>query len=289
MKYVHFEASGILAGLAAMLEPFGIDVEDHQIALDMEAPWLIIREDGCFRAGQGLYTPRWMNLCLHPRGLHLHETRLPKEDVPAFLRSHHPAMLTVQVTPAAKHPAVFTQYADGRYAFANVKTENSPEPDVLSLTRPMLLRRLDDEVHVLTLESRPPEEAALLPLLIQSLHTLTDYERELLSACTRTVTRDEFRALHTPLMRALMVDMLPMAQLANQPVLHEELRYLHHDYRHVFTRNSPPEVTLWERLPRSSIRICISWMRENIVDRLYAHGATDEQVEALLADVKHRR
>ena len=286
MKYIHFEASGMLAGLAAMLECFGFDTEDEQVALGMDAPWLFLREDGNFIAGQGLYTPRWLNLYLLPSGFRLMETCLPKEDVPAFLRMHHPAMLPVNIDHRIHHPVVCTAYENSRYIFSNVKTEFSPEPDQLTLSRPMLLRRLKDQVSVLTLERCQPEAVDLVPLLAASLETLADYERDIMNACAQTVTRKELNALRTPMLRGLMVDMLPMALLLRQTTFYHELRQLNHDYRHIFTRNSPETVELRERLPRSSIRNCLAWMRENIVDRLYEHGLTDEQVESILAQVQ---
>lgn len=286
MKHIHFDSSGMLAGLATMLECCGHDTEDYQIALHMHAPWLFLKEGNQFIAGQGLYTPRWMNLYLHPLGFHLVESTLPKDEIPAFLRQHQPTMLSLCVDRGVCHPVVCTAYENGRYSFLNVKKVSSYEPDHLSLSRPMLLRRLDDTVCVLTLEKCPPETVDFVPLLVQSLHTLREYEHAIMEACTRTITREDLNQLHTPLLRALLVDMLPMALLLRQLALHDELRLLNHDYRHIFTRNSPPTVDLWERLPRSAIRRCISWLMENVVDQLYDHGLTDEQVEAISADVK---
>lgn len=282
MKYVHFEASGMLAGLATMLEYCGCDTEDYQIAFGMNAPWLFLRDNDHFIAGQGLYTPRWMNLYLQSLGFRLLATTLPKEEVPAFLRLHHPAMLRLSFDHGNCHPAVCTAYESSRYHFANVKAQASPEADALSLSRSMLLRRLDATVNILALESRPAESADFIPLLVQSLHTLTAYEHAILEACTRTVTREDLNALRTPLLRALLVDMLPMALLLQEPVLYEELRLLNHDYRHIFTQNTPATVELWDRLPRNSIRECLAWLRENIVDRLYDLGLTDEEVDEAL-------
>ncbi len=286
MKYIHFETSGMLAGLAAMLERCDHNTEDYWIALGMDAPWLFLKEGDQFIAGQGLYTPRWMNLYLRPLGFRLVKTTLPKDVVPAFLRQHQPAMLVLSIDRGICHPVVCTGYENSRYSFINVKTEDSHEPDQLSLSRPMLLRRLDDHVSMLTLEKCPPETVDFTPLLAASLQALTVYERTLMKVCTQPITRAELHELRTPLLRSLMVDMLPMAQLLHQETFYEELRMLNHDYRHIFTRNTPETVELRDRLPRSSIRQCLAWMRENIVDRLHDHGLTDEQVDEVLAQVE---
>lgn len=288
MKYIHFEASDMLAGVANMLECCGHHSEDYQIALGMDAPWLFLKKDGCFLAGQGLYKPEWLNLYLLPKGFCLTQILLPKDEIPAFLRSHPPAMLTMYMDRGSCHPVVYTRYENMRYLFTNIKAANSPEPDQLSLSRTMLLRRLDDEVPVLTLEKCQAQPTDFIPLLVQSLHTLLDYESAIMEACSRTITREDMASLRTPLLRALLVDMPPMALLLRQPVLYEELRLLHHDYRHVFTRNSPQTVDLWEHLSRSSIRKCISWLMENIKDRLYDHGLTDDQVAEIFSQVDHK-
>lgn len=208
------------------------------------------------------------------------EITLPKTQVAAFLRHHHPAMLRIAVERDQVHPVIFTGYEGGRYLFDNIRSEHTPEPERLSLSAQMLARRLEEQVTVFTLEKCTPEPVDFLPLLLTSLQNLDDYEDTLMAACARTVTRQEFNDLRMPLLRALMVDAGPMARLLNQPALAEELHLLHHDYRHVFTRLSPPSLLLSDRLPRSSIRKCIGWMRENIIDRMYDHGATDALVES---------
>ena len=289
MKYIHFDSAGTLAGLAAMLECFGHDIEDRQIAFGMEAPWLFLKNDCQFVAGQGLYKPRWLNLYLLPRGFRLCESLIPKENVPLFLQQHCPSMLKIRIDRNICHPVVCTGYAKSRYQITNVKTADSHEPDHLSLSQPMLLRRIEDNVRILTLEQCSPEAVDFTPLLVQSLQTLAEYEHALLETCTRAISREDFNALRSPLLRALFVDMLPMIKLLNQPILLEELRLLNHDYRHTFTRNSPETVNLWEHLPRTSIRKCIKWLMENVEDRLYEHGMTDEQAAALRKHIEYRR
>ena len=288
MKYIHFDSAGTLAGLATMLEYFGHDVEDHQIAFGMNAPWLFLKEDGQFIAGQSLYKPRWLNLYLLPRGFRLAESVIPKEQIPFFLRHNWPTMLKISIDRDICHPVVCTGYENNRYQIANVKTADSHEPDHLSLSKPMLLRRLEDNVRILTLEQYSPESVNFTPFLLQSLQTLAEYEHVLLGTCTRVISREDFNALRSPLLRALFVDVLPMANLLNQPILFEELRLLHHDYRHTFTRNSPETVNLWEHLPRTSIRKCIGWLMENVMDRLYDHGMTDQQATAMCKRIEHR-
>ena len=289
MKYIHFQSSGMLAALAAALESCNFNTEDYQIALGMNAPWLFLNKGDCFVAGQGLYTAEYMNYYLLPNGYHLEVDALTKETIPAYLRLHKPVILPLHLDSSTRHPVVFTGYQDGRYSFTNVITDCSAEPAQLSLSRQMLARRLDEKCNVLTLKQCTPFEPDPIPLLLQSFHALQDYEAVIMNICRQTITRTDLKAMHKSIFKPFFVDLLPMAQLLQEPVLCEELRLLNHDYRHIFTINSPEQVALYERLPRSSIRKCIAWMKENIVDRIYMQGLTDEEVEALLAHVEHNR
>lgn len=282
MKYVTFPAAGTLAGVAAMLECLGYDTDDRAIALGMNAPWLFVKEGERYLAGSSLYQPRWLDLYLMPMGFHMTEIALPKENVPAYLRACKTAMLPMNITKDIKHPVVFTEYADGRYAFTNIKRENSDEPDAFSLTTAMLKRRVADHATIYSLKECPASRVDFIPLLFESLDHLASYQADVLEALKQTVTREKLHLLSKRIFHALMQDLLPMAELANDAELAYELCLLNHDYRHIFTRNSPATVTLDEKLPRSSICQCITWLREDIIDQLYAHGVSDQEVEAYL-------
>lgn len=287
MKYITFPAAGKLTALAIMLECFGHDTDDQTIALHMRAPWLFVKEDDRYLAGSSLYQPRWLDLYLTPHGFHMTEISLPKDHVPAFLRSVRTAMLPLKVTQDQTHPVVFTGSQGGRYLFCNVKQQASSEPDNISLTTAMLKRRLTEIVSVSSLEECQPATVDFVPLLLESINNLTHYQHDVLQALKKTVTRDEFQMLSKQLFRALMQDALPMAQLGEDFDLTNELLLLNHDYRHVFTRNSPCSVTLVEKIPRGSVRKCVSWLREDIIDQLYLHGLSDDAVEKHLCHLTY--
>lgn len=282
MKCITFPGSAKLAGVAAMLERLGFDTDDRSITLGMRAPWLFLYDQGRFMAGASLCQPRWVNLYLTPLGFRMTEKLLNKTEIPAYLRSCETAMLSLTVMKNVHHPVVYTGYADGRYRFENLKPENSNEPDSLSLTVGMLGRRLADQSAVLTVEKCPPAEADIVPLLVESLKALAKYQAEMLETLDAVVTRKEFLTLSKTHLKALLQDMLPMAELIDDAVLTEELCLLNHDYRHVFSLHGPDTIRLGDRLPRSAICRCISWMRENIIDQLYEQGLTDPEVEHLL-------
>lgn len=279
MKPITFTGGGMLAGLANMLELLGYDVEDREIAIGMQAPYLIVHDHEGYKAGSSLYCPQWMNLYLHPRGFHLEEVCVAKEEAAAYLRAHAPAMLNMKINKYVTHPVVFSEYGQGRYCFVNIKSRTSAEPDIISVTAASLKSRLEENLIVYTLTRCESQPTDFLPLLTASLDNLEEYLTDLLAARQRMMTKAEFTALHEPLFRPLMRDLQPMMALIGDDILAEELRLLNHDYRHVFTLQSPEYTALYEHLPKGSMIQCITWLRENILDRLYDLGASDAVLE----------
>ena len=93
MKYMTFNASCSYAGLANLLDWYGVDVEDRVIALKMELPYLFAREGRRYLSGPMLQGAEWFDLYLHPIGFTFIERRLEREEVCSFLKDHPPACL----------------------------------------------------------------------------------------------------------------------------------------------------------------------------------------------------
>ena len=289
MKYVSFPSAVMLAGVAQLLSKAGIDTDDLQITLDMEAPYLLLYDEGTYRTGAGLFTCKWINqLYLLPKGFRLVETRLPQGAVPAFLRTHTSVLLHLEVANNLRHMVVFDAYRQGRYEFINLKSETSREPDHLSLSMPMLKRRLKETVILLTLEPCSPEPSNIPSLLLQTMDTIKHYYADLLKHRELTVTREELQELHKPLFRALMQDMLPMAALIGDASLLAELEELRHDYTHIFYKENMIQAALYDFLPRGSIARCLIWMRENVMDRYYTYVPEAPMFEVSKEEEKNR-
>lgn len=278
MKHITFAGSGMLAALAAMLELMGHDATDESIALGMNAPYLFLRTEDGYKAGSALYRPQWLNLYLHPLGFHMKSEILPAKDVSAYLRANRPALLRVRIKPNIVHPIVFSKYEGNRYHFINVKALHSSEPDDFSFTAASLKGRLEEQATVYTLGICSPEPSDFCPLLRDSLTTLDAYQADVLAARQRELTLSEFNEMRTPLFRALMQDLLPLIAMTNDVLLADALRKLNHYYRHVFTNRNQETVCLNERLPKTLILQCITWLKEDILDRLYELGEMEDDV-----------
>ncbi len=279
MKLVTIRNSRMLAGVASMLECLGYDTEDRTIALGMEAPYLFIRREDGFIAGTALFRPQWINLYLHSIGFHLEQTKLPKEEVPAFLRQCPTAMLPMQNSKNDSHlqPAVFTGLNRGRFCFGTLSPHNA---HLYSFTAAQLLPRLAASSTVYTLKAVPPEQADFIPYLGESLQNLDVFWSDFQKLLNTTVTRCEYEALQRSHLRALMHDLLPAASLTKDAELIEELKIALYFYEGIFQEQSPERILLRNQLPAFFIQNCVNWLKEDIIDRLYELGASDELVDS---------
>ena len=283
MERPAFPSHTMLRALVELLRLNGHATTEAAIARGMEAHRLFLHSGGRYLTGASFYRPEWLNLYLHPQGFHLAEHALPKAETGVFFRSHAPCMLRLMVAPNVQRVIVYTGHAAGKYQFAVCPRPDEAAPPTMALSTDGLLRRLPDTATIYTLEQCTPAPVDFLPLMAESLRTLRAYKRELLRTCERVVTREDMAELHPRLFRALLVDGLPMAALAGDEQLLAELEALHHDYRHLFIAGEQAN-RISDRVPVSRLRAVLGWLQENLVDRMYELGASDDEVDAALED-----
>jgi hypothetical protein len=213
MKYMTFNASCSYAGLANLLDWYGVDVEDRVIALKIELPYLFAREGRRYLSGPMLQGAEWFDLYLHPIGFTFIERRLERAEVCSFLKDHPPAMLGLHVTPESKHAVVYTGGGGGEYCFINNKRQDSTEPETLRLTESALLSRLDKTVVVGMLENIEPLPSALHDRLAGSPGVLLALQSEINDFCTQQQTPAAQAAALNDLFRPLLLDGVTMLEL----------------------------------------------------------------------------
>ena len=281
MNHPSYTTAGMLSALAALLNRLGHPAAEADIPSAMEAPYLLAYEDGAYLAGASLYQPKWLNLYLQPLGFRLTEEPLPAAELPGRLRELDAAILPLCLPKGKYRVQAYTGYVGGRYHF--LCTDPSGTQEEVPLSLPMLRRRLPETVRLCVLTRCQPAPVDFVPLLLATLDTIRRYQADLLAARTRTVTREQLRQLRDPLFRALMHDLQPMALLTGDLELAGELMLLEHDFRHIFTENDPETMCIADRLPKQPIIRSLTWLYEDVVDRLYALGADDEMMASRLS------
>ena len=256
----------LLPALTTLLQHRGTPIDEATLIRRMEIPWLFLNRDGRYLAGLSLLTPPWLNLALQPIELAIAAHPLTKEALLPFLQNHAPLLL--ELNPGQW---LCITSCEGR----QIHCVTANEPCVLPFNR--LLQHLHAEITAYTLESAPAGTEDFIPLLSESLRTLSAYRDELHMLLPHSVTRAEMYELHQKTFRALMADLPPLASLFDDDDLQQELRNLHHQYRHLFIIGEDTAL-LEDRLTRYSIDQCVRWLQEHIRDRLYFHNAPDELI-----------
>ncbi len=65
MKYMTFNSSCPYAGMANMLEKYGIDVEDYEIALEMKLPLFVDKNEDGYVTGPMIQEKKWLDIFLN--------------------------------------------------------------------------------------------------------------------------------------------------------------------------------------------------------------------------------
>jgi hypothetical protein len=134
-----------------------------------------------------LYQPQWLNLYLQPLGFCMGETMLPSTDIPSRLRTMKTAILPLHLGKEQPRLQLFTGYTQGRYRFHAVHPKGDVEE--LSLSLPMLRRRLPETVRLCTVETCAPKPVDFIPLLLTTLENIRAYPADLLAAREKHITR----------------------------------------------------------------------------------------------------
>ncbi|MCI5855897.1 MAG: hypothetical protein MR016_00820 [Agathobacter sp.] len=147
MKYMSFQNSCSFAGVANLLEQYGVDAEADQIALGMHLPYMMEKTKDGYQAGPMLQTRKWFDLYLNPLGFEMQETLLNREQVISFLKENEPCMIGVKVNPAAsRHAIIYVGAQNGTLVFLNNRRKDSAEPDSFRWTEAEFLNLMDREI-----------------------------------------------------------------------------------------------------------------------------------------------
>ena len=224
MKFMTFNSSCSYAALANLLEYYGVETSDRDIALEIGLPYLFAREDGGYISGPMLQSAKWYNIYLNPRGFDFREGKVSKERVCEYLRGTERAMLGIRVGENSKHAVIYIGIDDGKLRFINNKKEQSPEPDEFAFTESELMDRLDDTVMVATLAKIAPKSVDTSECFRESCTVLHDLKRDINEFCSQEKSAVEMRAAMNTLFRAVLLDGITMSELIGENEIVNKLK-----------------------------------------------------------------
>ena len=231
MKYMTLNSSCAFAGVANLLEQYGVDIEDRDLCLGMKLPYLFENESGKYLAGTMLQSADWFNRFLCTIGFRMREILLPRDQVPAYLCQERCAMLGLRLSPRSKHAVVYVGREGDRLLFVNNKWRNSDEPETLSYSQKELLEGLDGDVMVATVTPIPVEPAPDdMPLYRRSRQVLGELKQDIAHFCAVEQTPRAIAGAMDPLFRAILLDGITMLDLAGKADLAEKLRGVQREF-----------------------------------------------------------
>lgn len=216
MKYMTFNSSCAFAGVANMLEFYGVDVEDRNIALAMKLPFLFVKEAGAYISGPMLQSAQWFNLYLNSIGFSMEEQSIEKEQITEFLDNIDCAMIGLHVDKDSKHAVVYIGKEEERYCFINNKWRDLGEPERLCLNKKALLARLDNDIKVATLHRIEIKKADYRPLIDQSCEVLKQWKEDVGAFASKEQDVHGILKVMNTLFRAVLLDGITMLSLCNK-------------------------------------------------------------------------
>lgn len=244
MRYMTFNSSCSYAGVANMLEQYGVDMDDRAIAMGMKLPYLFTHEDGVYMAGPMLQSAEWFNLFLNSIGFEMCETEVPAEQVADYLKQQKTAMLGLQVDETSKHAVVYTGIQGEKLVFLNNKWEQDPGPVQLILSHEELLNRIGSSAMVATLQKISPQKIDQYSKFADSISVILQNLAEIKSVCSRQETVGALRSMLNTLFRPLLLDGISMLGLLDEVELADKFSLVQNSFLNALRQDPDTKVLL---------------------------------------------
>ena len=238
MKYMTFNSSCSYAGIANMLEQYGVDTNDRTIALAIKLPYLFSYCDGIYLSGPMLQSVEGFNLYLNPIGYELLEEVNSADKIVDYLKSQKTAMLGIKTENTGKHAVVYTGTESDRYVFLNNKWEKEDSPCEICLTEDELKQRIDAEVVVATLQEIAPKYIDFTDKLKNSINILQANLTDIIELASTEETVANLRLKLNTLFRPLFLDGITMLNMIGETMLAQEFENLQQEL--LFALRKPP-------------------------------------------------
>ncbi len=257
MKYMTFNSSCSYAGIANMLEQYGIETDDKAIALAMNLPYLFSCSGGVYLSGPMLQTAEWFDLYLKPIGYQLIEKAVSADRIDEYLKTQKTAMLGIRLGEEGKHAVVYTGMESNSFVFINNKWENEDSPGEIHLTKEELQNRIEPKVIIATLQGILPENINFIPKLHSSVSVLRENLEEIIDLCNTEETIANLRLRLNTLFRPLFLDGITMLNLIGETSLAKEFSDLQQALLGVLRQEPQQKVTLKEYLPIPKLQTAV--------------------------------
>ena len=271
MKYMTFNSSCSYAGIANMLEQYGIDTSDRSIALAMKLPYLFSYCDGVYLSGTRLQSAEWFNLYLNPIGYELIEKIIPVEEVTRYLKLQKTAMLGIPVKNGGKHAIVYMGMESNQFIFLNNKWEKEEAPEKLQFTEDEIKATLDSLVMIATLNKVYPTKVNFVDKLRDSITILQKNLEDIIELCYTKETMEVLRSQLNKLFRPLFLEGISMLNMIEETEVAKDFESLQQELLATLKQDSNHTIFLKDYISIDKLRISTEkyiGLIENVVENL---------------------
>lgn len=256
-----FNSSCAYAGVANMLEQYGVDVTDRSIAMSMDLPYLFSCADGVYMAGPMLQSAAWFNLFLHPIGFEMIEKEISAAQVPEYLKWQRTAMLGLEAGENRKHAVVYLGTQDSKLIFLNNKWEHDSAPAQFMLTEAELLNRIGTSAMVATLVQIAPEPSDLHWYMGQSVPIIQRNLEDIKDVCRTPKTVEELRSMLNTSFRPFLLDGITMLGFIGETELADTFSHMQENLLNALRQEPDTTVVLGEYLPMADLESAVDAYR----------------------------
>ena len=257
MKYMTFNSSCAYAGVANMLEQYGVDTDDRSIALGMKLPYLFSYDSGIYMAGPMLQSAEWFNLYLNPIGFEMIEKEVSAEQVPAYLKKQKTAMVGLQVDESGKHAVVYIGHQDCKLLFLNNKWEHTDAPEKITLTEDELVAQISTSAMIATMEPITPKAVDLSGRISNSVAVIRQNLSEIQDLCSREESVGKLRSQLNTLFRPLLLDSITMLNLLGEGELAKRFTSLQCSFLNALRQDTDTKMDLGDYLNINELKTAI--------------------------------
>lgn len=254
MKYMTFNSSCSYAGIANMLEQYGIDTTDREIALGMKLPYLFVYDDGAYVSGPMLQKAEWFDIYLNSIGFQLIEKKISADKVADYLKEQKTAMLGIKMGNAGKHAIVYKRMEADELIFINNKWENEEVPSEIKFAEEEFREKIDSEVVVAILQTIKATRVSMIDKLEESLVVLQANVLEIIELCNKEVTVEYLQSKLNTLFRPLFLDGITMLNLIGETEFAEAWKVMQGNLLRALRQDKGQNVQLGEYISTDKLQ-----------------------------------
>lgn len=273
MKYMNFNSSCSYAGIANCLEAENIDLQDFEIALKADIPYMFFfdSDEAAYLAGPQLQSKKWFDYCLNDLGFELIEEEVRMDEVPSFLidvsKKNMRCMLGLNGLniEGRKHACVFLSYDDGKFLFLNNKHKDSGEDEIINLNNTELLHALDDKnariAYLKPYMGKSKLEERLADMA-KSLETIEQYRYFINSYASKSIPVETLRNDMDRLFRSILLSVPSMMEIIGESELLIKLKSLLAQFMQAVRQDG--EVKLFNYISEDALNEALTMYKEII-------------------------